>query len=393
MSRRPTQCRYLRAASTSGSPHSGPFLSPRRRCEADRVLDGHRLHDEPAVLVALEVHAMGGDRIDACARPGARRSGPKTNIAGCRPEVLPDSGSRRRSAGGSAACSARRRRRRPRPRRGRGGRRRRPCTRRRRLEPSPPSSTRTRSTWHSARSSSLPARPRRRDVRVQRRLAGVRRAALQAGPALHAVLVGVGDDGLEARAHRVEPARDHARVLGPVGRSRIPRTSLDAVVVRVEVAGAEAARPPSLTGPLASCHLSYSWGRAQRDLRVDRRAAADAAAGEQRDDAAARVAGGHRHPDRPPDVVHRVGLPAGEVRGGPVRADLEEHDVAALRCASSPATTPPPAPSRSTRRRSARLMRPPPGTTSPCPCAGQRERKSISSYAPGPGAPGATKSL
>ena len=71
--------------------------------------------------------------------------------------------------------------------------------------------------------------------------------------------------------------------------------------------------------------------RAQRDLRVDRGAAADAAAAEQRDDTAC-AAVDRREAHGPEEVVRRLRLPAREVGGRAVRPELEqEHAAAALR--------------------------------------------------------------
>ena len=71
--------------------------------------------------------------------------------------------------------------------------------------------------------------------------------------------------------------------------------------------------------------------RAQRHLRVDRGAAADAAAAEHRDRTAG-AAVDQGEPDRPEQLVGRLGLPAGEVGCRLVRAALQqEHAPAALR--------------------------------------------------------------
>ncbi len=45
-------------------PPERPLLVPERRREADRILDRRCLDDEAALLVVLEVHAVGGDRVD-----------------------------------------------------------------------------------------------------------------------------------------------------------------------------------------------------------------------------------------------------------------------------------------------------------------------------------------
>ena len=60
----PTQWRNPRTASTSRGAPERPALVAERRREGDRVLDRRRLDHEAAVLVVLEVHAVGGDRID-----------------------------------------------------------------------------------------------------------------------------------------------------------------------------------------------------------------------------------------------------------------------------------------------------------------------------------------
>ena len=169
------------------------------------------------------------------------------------------------------------------------------------------------------------------DVRVERRLAGVRRAALEAGAAAHAVRVGVRAHRLERRAERAEAGLDGAHALRQSVRSRTPSRCLHAVVVRIEVGRAErrAARAdePARLVPLREVLRV----RAQRDLRVDRRRAADAAAAEQPDRAAG-AAVDQREPDRPPEIVRRLCLPAREVGRSLVRAELQQkHAPAAVR--------------------------------------------------------------
>ena len=170
------------------------------------------------------------------------------------------------------------------------------------------------------------ARPRVVDVGVHRRLAGVRRAALEARAAAHAVRVRVGGDGLELDAEGAEAGLDRADALRPVGALADAEHLLDPVVVRLEVGGGEGlaalVREPARRVPLRDVALVG----AQRDLRVDRGRAADAAAGEQGEHLAV---GKRREPQRPPHVVRRLRLPADEVRGREVRADLEQEDVAA----------------------------------------------------------------
>jgi hypothetical protein len=132
------------------------------------------------------------------------------------------------------------------------------------------------------------ARERVGDVGVHRRLAGVRGAALQTGAALLAVGVGVRVHRLERRAELAEGRLDGVHALRPVGSLAHAEHLLDAVVVGREVGGAErlaaVVREPGGGVPLREVVPV----RAQRHLRVDRRRAADAAPGEQRDDVAVR---------------------------------------------------------------------------------------------------------
>ena len=67
---------------------------------------------------------------------------------------------------------------------------------------------------------------------------------------------------------------------------------------------------------------------AQRDLRVDRRRASDAAPAEERDGAAG-AAVDQREAHRPEEVVRRLRLPAREVGRGQVRPALEQQYAAA----------------------------------------------------------------
>ena len=114
----------------------------------------------------------------------------------------------------------------------------------------------------------------------------------------------------------------------PVGALTHTEARLDPVVVRVEVGGAEGA-PAGPDDPACGVPLGVVVvGDAKRDLRVHRRRAADAAGTEERDDAAGAPVD-RREADRPPEVVVRLRLPAGEVGGRAVRAALEEQDRAA----------------------------------------------------------------
>ena len=174
-----------------------------------------------------------------------------------------------------------------------------------------------------------PGRPGVVDVGVHRRLAGVRRAALQAGAAAHAVRVRVRVHGLEMRAERAEAGLDRVDALAPVRSNADAEPLLDAFVVRAEVATRRTARrrQPTSTARLVPLRVVVVVD-AQRDLRVDRRRPADAPGGEERDDPAG-AAVDRREPQRPPEVVVRLRLPAREVGGGAVRARLQEQHAAA----------------------------------------------------------------
>ena len=180
-----------------------------------------------------------------------------------------------------------------------------------------PSSISTRSTAEFGAELEQAARPRVVDVGVHRRLARVRRAALEARAAAHAVRVRVGGDGLELDAERAEAGLDRADALRPVAALAHAEHLLDPVVPGCEVGGGEGlaavVREPARRMPLRDVALVG----AQRDLRVDRGRPADAAAGEQREHLAA---GKRREPQRPPHVVRRLRLPAHEVRRREVRA-------------------------------------------------------------------------
>ena len=168
----------------------------------------------------------------------------------------------------------------------------------------------------------LARRPRIVDVGVERRLAGVRRTALETRAAAHAVCVGVRANRFERRAELAERRFHGAHALAPVGPLADAEPLLDPVVVRRQVGRAQlqAAR-------LFPLRVVLRVG-AERHLRVDRRRAADTAAAEQRH-RAARAAVDQREADRPPDVVRRLRLPAREVGRGLVRPGLEQQHLAA----------------------------------------------------------------
>ena len=178
------------------------------------------------------------------------------------------------------------------------------------------------------------------DVGVHRALARVGRAPLEAGPALHAVDVGVGVHGLELMAQLPEAGVDRADALGPVGSLADSEHALDALVVR-----AQRLRPKGLSvvaeqagGVMPLVELEVV--RAKGDLGIHRRRASDAAATEDRDDAA-RAAVDHRHAQGPPEVMGRLRLPADEVGGGQMGSGLEQDDLAvALRQLAGDHTAP-----------------------------------------------------
>ena len=138
--------------------------------------------------------------------------------------------------------------------------------------------------------------------------------------------------------------------------------------------------------------LEIAGVRAERDLRVDGRAAADAPAGDQADDSA-RAAVDEREANGPPEVVCRLRLPAREVGRREMGPDLEQQDV-------------PPAAGELARDHPAARTRPdddhveavahppiPRYDQSLCRRVASGELKSISFHAPSASSPGATKSL
>ena len=308
-------------------PPQGAVLVLERRGEADRILDRRRLEHEPAVLVALVVHRVRRDRIDHV-RVLRLVEEPVDETHRMKPEVAADQ---------PAARALRQTRsqqelwRVERPR----------CD-----DHGPRLHANSSSILVDVLNSSGLAvldhdaldvrpcaqleaarRPGIMDVGVERRLAGVRRATLQARATAHAVRVGVRAHGLEVRPERTEALLDRVNALLPVGALTHTEARLDPVVVRVEVGGAERApaRPhdPTRGVPLGVVVV----GDAKRDLRVHRCRTADAARTEKRNDSpGATVNRGEA--DRPPEVVVRLRLPAGEVGRRTVRAALEEQDRA-----------------------------------------------------------------
>ena len=133
--------------------------------------------------------------------------------------------------------------------------------------------------------------------------------------------------GLEVRAEGAEARLDRVDALAPVRADPDAEPPLDTVVVRIEVGRAErrAARAdePARVVPLRVVLVA----RPQRDLRVDRRRAADAPRREERDEPSG-AAVDRREPERPPEVVVGLRLPAREVRGGAVGPGLEQKHLA-----------------------------------------------------------------
>ncbi len=247
---------------------------------------------------------------------------------------------------------------RARPRRRRRHRRR-PCARapsgiertRRRSPrgPSPRSSITTRRTSQSACSSSSDVDPRRLDVGVQRRLAGVRRAALQARAAAHAVGVRVGD-------HRLELGAERREARGITVWTHVCQSWRSRTPSRCSTRSRWGSRSVSANGSPRSFSearrgvplLVVLCGRAQRHLCVDRRRPADAAAAEHRSSVARRAGGRLGERERPPQLVSRAGPPSACSR----RRSCAGRPRAAARCGRArparPRSTPPPAPEPTT---------------------------------------------
>ena len=167
------------------------------------------------------------------------------------------------------------------------------------------------------------------DVGVERGLARIRRAALQARPTAHAVRVGVGHDRLERRPELAERRLDRVHALTPVAALAHAEPPLDRLVVRIEVGCAERSAPGADdAGRLVPLRVILVR-RAQRDLRVDCCRASDATSAEQRYGApGAAVDQCESH--RPPEIVGCLRLPTSEVGGSQVRPELEQEHAAPL---------------------------------------------------------------
>ena len=209
------------------------------------------------------------------------------------------------------------------------------------------------------------------DVGVLRRLAGVRRAALEARAAAHAVRVRVRAHRLEVGAERAEARLDGAHALWPVVALAYAEPLLDAVVVRVEVGGAERRAPRAGDAARGVPLRVVLRVRAQRDLRVDRR--------RRRRRSGPRPA--PTAPPAPPSIsANRIGhqrscvafasqrVKSAAVLCGPTSSRSTLRPLSA----SSPATTPPPAPEPTTTTSNRSLIRSP-GRTSPSPGAWRAE--------------------
>src|SRR5689334_14177645 len=133
--------------------------------------------------------------------------------------------------------------------------------------------------------------------------------------------------------------------------------------------------------------------RAQRHLGVDRGAPADAAPADQDHGTEARIADREREPQRPPEIVGRAGLPANELLGQMMAAGLEQQHRSSPRrkLARNDAA----AGARAHDDDFEALVHPstPMYDQSFAIRIARGEWKSISSYALGPLAPGAMKSL
>ena len=251
-----------------------------------------------------------------------------------------------------------------------------------------PPSIRMRSTFAFARSSSSPAASASWMYVFIVDLPAFVGQPWRHEPQRHAVRVRVRAHGLELGAERAEARLERVDALPPVRALAHAEPRLDPVVVRIEVGGGERRavlfRQPGRRLPLGDVPVV----RAQRDLRVDRRRAADAAAGEERDEP---CLARRREPERPPHVVRRLRLPAREVGGRQVRAGLEQEHVAAPlgELAGDDA---------SARARAddddleGSFIATPRYDQSFASRVASGELKSISVQAPGPGLPGATKS-
>ena len=230
------------------------------------------------------------------------------------------------------------------------------------------------------------------DVGVHRALARVGWAALKAGPALHAVGVRVGLDRPNLRAQLAEAGGDCLHALGPVAPLSDAQIILHPLVVRCEVFHPK--RSASLTEQTTRLvpFRELEVVGAKRHFGVERGGAADAAATEHRDPSSS-AAVDHRHAKWPPEVLRGLGLPADEVSGGQVRAGLEQHHIPPPLC-KLPGYH---APARTRADHNDVDLFAHPGTPmklQSCLIRSARgKRKSISSQAPGPSAPGATKSL
>src|SRR5215211_1173912 len=246
----------------------------------------------------------------------------------------------------------------------------------------------------------LARRGRPVDVGVHRALTGVRRAALEAGTALHAVDVGVGVNRLEPGSQLAEAEVDGAHARRPVRALADTEVLLDPLVMGDEIVDAERlasiAHQRARVVPLGELEVVST----QRDLRIQGRGPADAPAAEQRN-GPTRAAVDQRHPDWPPEFVSGLRLPPDEVVGRQVGTGLEQEDVSAalrkLRCHHAASGT------RTDDDHVEALAHPGP----PAPCNSGNPRydqsclirvasgnwKPISSQAVGPTPFGATKSL
>ena len=330
------------SASTSGWPHSGSFLLVAERGgEADRVLHRGRLDHEATVLVALELHAVRADRIH---HVGVLRfvEQPLDQARGVKPKVAADQLAAGRAAGGLSDARA--------DQQAGGGQRAgrdhdhvrlHRCALTvgtdvldaRGLRAAASAAILDRHPAHVAIGAQLQPvlDPRRMDVGVERGLARVGRAALQAGAAAHAVRVRVRHHGLELGPERLEPRHHGPDALLPVGALAHAQSLLHLLQVRQQIRlGERLAEFVGESRGLVPLLVVLLTG-AQRHLGVDRGRAAHAAAPEQDQ---RRLVGRGRFGERrrPPQLVVGPRLPAHVIGGRLVRTGLEQqHAPAAVR--------------------------------------------------------------
>ena len=129
---------------------------------------------------------------------------------------------------------------------------------------------------------------------------------------------------LELGAECPEARLDRVHALLPVVALTHAEGVLDAVVVRLDVGDGERAAAVTRESAGGMPLRDVTLVRAKRDLRVDRRRAADTTTGEERDELAVRE---RREAEWPEEVVRGLRLPAAEVRRAQVRPAFEQEHV------------------------------------------------------------------